>query len=66
MRQSTFSRPPRPTWAQEYDLAAQIAYSHHYWMIDGQIKAFSSPHRYVWPSELDLMARMAGMRLRER
>jgi SAM-dependent methyltransferase len=51
---------------EEYDLAAQIAYSHHYWMIDGQIKAFSSPHRYVWPSELDLMARMAGMRLRER
>ena len=61
-----FAATPAHVGLEEYDLAAQIAYSHHYWMIDGQIKAFSSPHRYVWPSELDLMARMAGMRLRER
>jgi SAM-dependent methyltransferase len=51
---------------EEYDLAAQIAYSHHYWMIEGQIRTLSSPHRYVWPGELDLMARIAGMTLRER
>ena len=51
---------------EEYDVAAQTAVSHHYWMIDGQLKAFSSPHRYVWPAELDLMARLAGLTLRER
>jgi hypothetical protein len=36
---------------EEYDVAAQIAFSHHYWVIDGELKTFSSPHRYVWPSE---------------
>jgi hypothetical protein len=51
---------------EEYDIAAQIAYSHHYWVVDGQLVTRSSPHRYVWPSELDLMARLAGMTLRER
>jgi hypothetical protein len=51
---------------EEYDLAAQIAVSHHCWMIDGQIKTSSGSFRYVWPAELDLMARLAGMRLRER
>jgi SAM-dependent methyltransferase len=51
---------------EEYDLAAQIAVSSHWWLIDGQLKTFASPHRYVWPSELDLMAKMAGMALRER
>lgn len=51
---------------EEYDVAAQIAVSHHYWVIDGELVTFSSPHRYVWPTELDLMARLAGMTLRER
>jgi SAM-dependent methyltransferase len=51
---------------EEYDVATQIAYSHHYWVIDGQMETFSTPHRYVWPSELDLMARLAGLALRER
>jgi hypothetical protein len=50
----------------EYDVAAQIAVSHHYWLIDGRIETFSTPHRYVWPSELDLMAELAGMSLHER
>ena len=50
----------------EYDIAAQIAFSHHYWVVDGQLETFSAPFRYVWPSELDLMARLAGMTLRER
>lgn len=51
---------------EEYDLAAQIAISRHWWVIDGELKTFSSPHRYVWPSELDLMGYLAGMRLLER
>jgi len=48
------------------DIAAQISFSHHYWVIDGALETFSAPFRYVWPSELDLMARLAGMTLRER
>ena len=47
-------------------MANQIAASHHYWVIDGQLEQFSSPHRYVWPAELDLMARLAGLTLRDR
>lgn len=47
--------------------AAQLCYSHHYWLAgDGTVEVFSVPFRYVWPSELDLMARIAGMTLRER
>ncbi len=51
---------------EDYDLAAQLAVSSHWWLIDGQLKTFASPHRFVWPSELDLMANMAGLRLRKR
>jgi SAM-dependent methyltransferase len=51
---------------EEYDVASQIAFSHHYWVVDGRLETFSAPFRYVWPAELDLMARLAGMRLRER
>jgi SAM-dependent methyltransferase len=51
---------------EEYDVAAQIAVSHHYWTIEGRLRTLTSPHRYVWPSELDLMARLAGLDLRER
>jgi hypothetical protein len=51
---------------EEYDLATQIAISHHWWVLDGQLETFSSPHRYLWPAELDLMARLAGMTLRDR
>lgn len=50
----------------EIDVATQISYSHHYWVVDGKLEVFSAPYRYVWPSELDLMARLAGMTLRER
>jgi SAM-dependent methyltransferase len=50
----------------DYDLAAQIEVSRHWWVVDGELRTFRSPHRYVWPSELDLMAKMAGLRLRER
>lgn len=58
-----FTRTPTHLGFEEYDLAAQVAVSHHYWMIDGQLKTFASPHRYLWPAEL---ARLAGMTLRER
>lgn len=51
---------------EEYDIASQIAVSHHHWFFDGEDRTLSSPHRYLWPSELDLMARIAGMALRER
>jgi len=61
-----FTATPTHLGFEEYDVANQIAASHHYWVIDGQLEMFSSPHRYVWPAELDLMARMAGMTLRER
>ena len=61
-----FTAQPGHLGYEEYDLGAQIAVSHHYWVIEGQLRAFSSPHRYVWPAELDLMARLAGMTLRER
>ncbi|MCU1458021.1 MAG: methyltransferase [Actinomycetia bacterium] len=61
-----FTVEPSHLGFEEYDVATQIAISHHYWLIDGELEVFSSPHRYVWPSELDLMARIAGMTLRER
>ena len=61
-----FTVTPTNLGFEEYDVAAQIAYSHHWWVLDGQLETLSAPFRYVWPSELDLMARLAGMTLRER
>jgi SAM-dependent methyltransferase len=61
-----FSSTPNHVGLEEYDVAKQIAISHHYWMIEGELKTFSTQHRYLWPSELDLMARLAGLSLRER
>lgn len=61
-----FAATPAHVGFEEYDVASQIAYSHHYWAVDGRLETFSAPFRYVWPSELDLMARLAGMTLRER
>jgi SAM-dependent methyltransferase len=61
-----FTATPTHLGFEEYDVATQIAFSHHYWVIDGRLETFSAPYRYVWPSELDLMARLAGMTLRER
>jgi SAM-dependent methyltransferase len=58
-----FTVTPEHLGFEEYDVASQIAISHHYWSTGDQ---YSTPHRYVWPSELDLMARLAGMALRER
>lgn len=61
-----FTVTPTHLGFEEYDVAAQIAYSHHYWILDGKFDSFSAPFRYIWPSELDLMARIAGMTLGER
>jgi hypothetical protein len=61
-----FTLTPTHLGFEEYDVANQIAYSHHYWQLDGRWDTLSAPFRYVWPSELDLMARIAGLALRER
>ena len=61
-----FAVTPEHLGFEEYDAATQVAFSHHYWVVDGQLETFSAPFRSVWPSELDLMARLAGMSLRER
>jgi SAM-dependent methyltransferase len=63
---NAFTVTPTHLGFEEYDVATQIAVSHHYWVADGQLETYSTPHRYVWPSELDLMARLAGLSLRER
>jgi len=44
------------------DLVEQIAWSHHWLAVQGQLLRHSAPYRYVWPSELDLMATIAGLR----
>ena len=61
-----FAVTPAHLGFEEYDVATQIAYSHHYWVADGRLETMSAPFRYVWPSELDLMARLAGVTLCER
>lgn len=61
-----FTITPTHLAFEEYDVATQIAYSHHYWVEAGQLQTFSAPFRYAWPSELDLMARLAGLTLKER
>jgi len=51
----------------EYDVATQLMWSHHYSSTDATTYTRSSvPFRYAWPAELDLMARLAGLRLRDR
>ncbi len=61
-----FTVTPTHLGFDEYDVATQRSWSHHYWPGGVGPEAFSAPFRYVWPSELDLMARLAGMTLRER
>ena len=65
-RLHVFAATPTHVAYEEYDVAAQLAISHHHWLLDGALQTFSSPHRYVWPAELDLMGRLAGMALRGR
>jgi SAM-dependent methyltransferase len=61
-----FTVTPAHLGFEEYDVATQIAFSHHYWLVGDHVDTLSAPFRYVWPAELDLMARLAGMTLRER
>jgi SAM-dependent methyltransferase len=61
-----FTVTPDHLGFEEYDIATQVAVSHHYWVSGGRLETFSAPFRYVWPAELDLMARLAGLTLRER
>jgi SAM-dependent methyltransferase len=61
-----FTVTPTHLGFEEFDVATQIAFSHHYWVVEGQLETLSAPFHYVWPSELDLMARLAGMSLRAR
>jgi SAM-dependent methyltransferase len=42
------------------DPVEQVAWSHHWMKVAGQLVRHSAPYRYVWPSELDLMARVTG------
>jgi SAM-dependent methyltransferase len=48
------------------DPVGQIAWSHHWFRLDGRFHHHSAPYRYVWPAELDLMAKLAGLELRDR
>ncbi len=50
----------------EYHPATQAFSSHHFKLVDGELRRLSVPFRYAWPAEMDLMARMAGMTLKER
>ena len=61
-----FHMSPTRLGFDQYDVATQTLYSHHYRVDHEQLKTFSAPYRYVWAAELDLMARIAGLRLVER
>lgn len=61
-----FALTPSHLGFDEYDIAGQILWSHHYRFGEGTARVSSAPYRYVWPAELDLMAQLAGLRLRDR
>jgi SAM-dependent methyltransferase len=42
-----FTVTPTHLGFEEYDVTTQIAVSHHYWVVDGQLETFSAPFRYV-------------------
>jgi hypothetical protein len=48
------------------DVANQVAWSHHWKVVDGRFVHHSAPYRYIWPSELVLMAKLAGLDLEDR
>jgi len=62
----TFDHTETHLGFDEYDVATQRLFSHHYTFDGTSYRRNSVPFRYVWPAELDLMARIAGLRLRER
>jgi SAM-dependent methyltransferase len=61
-----FALRPDRLGFDEYDVATQRMWSHHYTFAGERTDRWSMPFRYVWPAELDLMARLAGMSLVER
>jgi SAM-dependent methyltransferase len=61
-----FAITPTHVGFDEYDVATQRSWSHHYRLGDGAVRVSTTPFRYVWPAELDLMARIAGLELRDR
>lgn len=66
-RFAVFDHTDEHVGIDEYDVATQRTWSHHYSSTDGvTYQRRSIPFRYAWPAELDLMARLAGLRLRER
>jgi SAM-dependent methyltransferase len=48
------------------DVIGQVAWSHHWFDVDGRLLHHAAPYRYIWPPELDLMAQLAGLVLRHR
>ncbi len=48
------------------DVVGQVAWSHHWMVIDDRLVRHSAPYRYIWPSELLLMAKLSGFELRDR
>jgi SAM-dependent methyltransferase len=61
-----FALTPGHLGFDEYDVASQILWSHHYHVGAGPARVSSAPYRYVWPAELDLMGRLAGLELQHR
>ena len=48
------------------DVVGQVAWSHHWIVIDDRLVRHSAPYRYIWPSELLLMAKLSGFELQDR
>ena len=40
-----FTVTPTHLGFDEFDVAAQLAFSHHYWVVDGKLETFSAPFR---------------------
>jgi SAM-dependent methyltransferase len=65
-RVHAFTVTPARLGFDEYDVATQRMWSHHYWLDGERMRTSSIAFRYAWPAELDLMAELAGMRLEHR
>jgi SAM-dependent methyltransferase len=61
-----FSATPEHLGVDEYDVASQRMWSHHYRFDGDRVRRGSVAFRYAWPAELDLMAQLAGLELEHR
>jgi SAM-dependent methyltransferase len=61
-----FAATPEHLGFDEYDVATQRMWSHHYQFDGERVRTGSTPFRYAWPAELDLMAELGGMALEHR